>query len=200
MKDFASIRDEVMNGIENRVKQAYNAGYKVGANDSDRLSSPYHKGLEEAWECAKKIYNMSAEKIIAIFGSCSNWVNFTATEAIAKIKEYEEKQNQEIKNCATCKHVKKIDICLECEYEDSINGYSKWEPKEPDNEIRVGDEVYLLDENRKSVVTYVDGGHYAVMICQSGKWSVEDVKKIHKTGKHFDEIEKVLNLLKGGTP
>lgn len=157
MKDFASIRDEVMNGIENRVRQAYNAGYKVGANDSDRLSSPYHKGLEEAWECAKKIYNMSAEKIIAIFGSCSNWVDFTAEEAIKKIKEYE------------------------------------------NNEIRVGDEVYLLDENRKSVVTCV-ADNYAVMITQKGKWSVENVKKIHKTGKHFDEIEKVLNLLKGGTP
>ena len=164
MKDFESIRDEVMNGIENRVRQAYNAGYRVGANDEDRLSSQYHKGLEEAWECAKKIYHMSAEKIIAIFGSCSNWVDFTAEEAMQKIKEYEKKY------------------------------------VEPDDEIRVGDEVYVLDENRKSVVTYVEVDQYAVMICQSGKWSAEDVKRIHKTGRHFDEIEKVLNQLKGGTP
>lgn len=199
MKDFASIRDEVMNGIENRVRQAYNAGYKVGANDSDRLSSPYHKGLEEAWKCAKKIYNMSAEKIIAIFGSCSNWVDFTAEEAIKKIKEYEEKQSWQNKCCETC-HFEDVHPKHNQAPCDVCNVFhNRWIPKEPDNEIRVGDEVYLLDKNRKSVVTCVYDD-YAVMITQIGKWSVEDVKKIHKTGKHFDEIEKVLNLLKGGTP
>lgn len=60
----------------------------------------YKDGLEdgrmEAWECAKKIYKMTAEEVIAIFGGCSLWVEYSASEAIAKIKEYEDKQTDDV--------------------------------------------------------------------------------------------------------
>lgn len=193
--------DDIKEVAEQNIKFAYDKGYEDGLKDRIGLGwmDGYTKGLEEAWECAKKIYHMSAEKIIAIFGSCSNWVDFTAEEAIKKIKEYEEKQSWQKKSCATC-HFEDVHPKHNQAPCDVCNVFhNRWIPKEPDNEIRVGDEVYFLDENYKSVVTCV-ADNYAVMITQIGKWSVEDVKKIHKTGKHFDEIEKVLNLLKGGTP
>ena len=102
MKDFESNRTQIMNSIENRVRQAYNSGYDTGFHDgkiagynkTDIWQDGFYKGLEEAWECAKKIYHMSAEKVIAIFGSCSNWVDFTAEEAIEKIRAYESKLNE----------------------------------------------------------------------------------------------------------
>lgn len=126
MKDFESNRTQIMNSIENRVRQAYNSGYETGFHDgeiagydkTDIWQDGFHKGLEEAWECAKKIYHMSAEKVIAIFGSCSNWVDFTAEEAIEKIRAYESKSN------------------------------------EPDKEIKVGDEI-VYETGVKSVVSKI---------------------------------------------
>lgn len=53
--------------------------------------SAYQRGCEEAWECARKIYRMTAEEVIAVFGGCSLWVNYSANEAIRMIREYEKR-------------------------------------------------------------------------------------------------------------
>lgn len=71
-----------------------NMGYEQGYKDACKLycedKEDYNRGLNDAWECAKKIYKMTASEIIAVFGGCSNWVDYSEDEAIAKIKAYEE--------------------------------------------------------------------------------------------------------------
>lgn len=73
------------------------------------------------------------------------------------------------------------------------------EYEQSQNEIKVGDEVYLFDGHYPRVVTCVtkiNGGNYeAVQITQSGRWVVDNVKNLHKTGRHFDQIEEVLKAL-----
>jgi hypothetical protein len=65
--------------------------------------SSYHKGLADAWEAARKIVmyeadgGLRAEETEKIFGTllCGNiFKDFEASEAIAKIKAYEEKQDK----------------------------------------------------------------------------------------------------------
>lgn len=123
MKDKA-IKD-AMNSIENRIRHVYNQGYEDG-KESVQIddSTTYERGLNDAWEYARKIYSLSAGEIINIFGGCSTWVNYSVSEAIAKIKEYEEKQKR---NCDTCKYgghtLQDLKKCIYC---DGRNG---WTPK-----------------------------------------------------------------------
>lgn len=70
------------------IELAYNSGYE--ADKTDVYDDAYNQGLNDAWECARKIYKMTAEEVIAVFGGVSYWVDYSASEAIAKIKEYEE--------------------------------------------------------------------------------------------------------------
>lgn len=62
----------------------------------------YKKGLEDAWECARKIMQTSRgyshDEINEIYGTRLRALDLTPSEAIAKIKEYEEEQ-QNIKSC-----------------------------------------------------------------------------------------------------
>ena len=74
---------------------------------------------------------------------------------------------------------------------------------EKQDEIRVGDEVYLVDKCHPRVVTCItkkiDGENpAAVQFAESGKWVVDDVTELHKTGRHFNQIEEVLKALKEG--
>lgn len=70
-----------------------------------------------------------------------------------------------------------------------------------DDEIQVGDEVYNLDPENVRVVTAIyddDKGHkQAVQICKNGKYAVDKVDTLKKTGKHYDEIESILDQMKG---
>lgn len=173
MKDFESNRTQIMNSIENRVRQAYNSGYDMGFHDgeiagynkTDIWQDGYYKGLEEAWECAKKLthpsyggfYDDEQEKIFGFGYRNSDEVltNFTAYEAIEKIRAYESKLN------------------------------------EPDKEIKVGDEI-VYETGAKSVVSRIrddfcyciDGVGYPKERCE-------------KTGRHFPQIDEVLKATEG---
>lgn len=71
-------------------KRGYADGQKCHEETvEDIYRKGFENGLEQAWECARKIYKMTAKEVIAIFGGCSLWVDYSASEAIAKIKEYE---------------------------------------------------------------------------------------------------------------
>lgn len=85
------------------IDDAYNRGYK-DAEIKHFADLDYKNGLEdgrmEAWECAKKINDMTMDECELIFGEYRYLAtildNITASEAIAKIKEYEQKQTDEM--------------------------------------------------------------------------------------------------------
>lgn len=87
-------------------REAYNKGYKDGISDGNicngtfrkRIKEAYENGLNDAWECARKIYlntdenGLSGNELYAIFGERGGYIlkEYSASEAIAKIKEYDE--------------------------------------------------------------------------------------------------------------
>lgn len=114
MKDKA-IHD-AMDSIENRVRDVYNQGYSDGLADgninsglfADKVREAYNNGLEDAWECARKILfdsslprdiltELGADSFSGVIHKCS------ASEAIAKLKEYEEQKKQSEKSCESCR-------------------------------------------------------------------------------------------------
>ena len=86
--------------IHKFAEQMYNAGYNAGTSDrSPEIQKAYERGLNDAWECAKKIYNDNSffvnEEIFgkgrSHFGKITD--DYSASEAIAKMKEYEKQTN-----------------------------------------------------------------------------------------------------------
>ena len=67
-------------------------------------------------------------------------------------------------------------------------------------DIVVGDEVYNLDPENKRIVTsiYVDerGNKQAVQMVHNGKYGCDRIETLTKTGRHFDEIEKILDQMR----
>ena len=92
-----SILDEIL-------AEQYTRGYEeADSNQRENAVYAYERGLNEAWECTRKLvctpekggYTWSALEQIFNTRSLSNIIDtYTASEAISKIKKYEEKQKQ----------------------------------------------------------------------------------------------------------
>ena len=135
MKDY-SILDGMIEKHTEHLKTAYDKGYKQGCEDGfikgtsalkeiqdcnkvTTIAEQYFRGLNDAWECIKKLYEVEWNKEYREMGfdagDIDAWwfeyilYHYSAPEAIAKIKEYKDKQ----KICKTCKH--DGFICDECE-------------------------------------------------------------------------------------
>lgn len=92
--------------IHQFAEMMYKTGYEDGQKDwhdvDEEREKAYNKGLNDAWECARKIFQTSRgyshDEINEIYGTRLRALDLTPSEAIAKIKEYEEEQ-QNIKSC-----------------------------------------------------------------------------------------------------
>ncbi len=179
MKDFESNRTQIMNSIENRVRQAYNSGYDTGFHDgeiagydkTDIWQDGFHKGLEEAWECAKRLVylsidgGMTYDDISKAFGfhvtnTADIFKTYTAHEAIEKIREYESKLNEPDK-----------------EYE-----------------IQIGDEV--MGTYGKGYVTGIEGDEFCVLY-PDGTVGHSSKSTYAFTGKSNPLIKDILEQMKG---
>jgi hypothetical protein len=117
---------EINNKIHELIESAYMMGYEDGKN------LEYDLGLNDAWECARKMMlsdedgGIALSDIQKIFSMTpySAMKSFSASEAIAKLKEYEEKQKR---NCDTCKYgghtLQDLKKCVYCD------GSYYWTPK-----------------------------------------------------------------------
>jgi len=88
--------------ISERLDEAYKKGFEDGKKAPSELASSaeYQRGLDDAWEAARKIIHMPEGDLLNIFTECYSAVctalqvllKYDAAEAIAKLKAYEEKQ------------------------------------------------------------------------------------------------------------
>ena len=99
--------DYINEHFEDLQDDAYNKGYAQCQDDyGDALKhakdTAYQKGLEDAWKAARKIVcdeGIDMNTLCTIFRrGCSDSIirDYPASEAIAKLKAYEEKQNDKI--------------------------------------------------------------------------------------------------------
>ena len=78
--------------LDKIAAQIYKEGYNNGYEDrDDNLQEMYEKGLNEAWECARKITNrdIDTEEVFGDIPLMFIFRKYTASEAINKIKEWE---------------------------------------------------------------------------------------------------------------
>lgn len=114
MKEYEQQATKIMinalEGVKAQIRKAYDKGYRDGKADTpftdteEAEKKAYNRGLNDAWEVIKKITRddsvggYSLEMMQNLFShTCVYDIvhNYTASEAIAKIKGYEDKQEQD---------------------------------------------------------------------------------------------------------
>lgn len=143
------------------IERAYDKGYKAAKQDVVAIGnkSEYERGLNDSWECAKKIATdkgLNYEELAEIFGYTSMdtiFGNFSASEAIARIKEYEDQQ------------------------------------KKANDEIHVGDEFYCPNSKCKYVVLRFLGNDKVLAFSSEGFTGTFVFEYVHKTGRTYPIVE-----------
>ena len=157
VKDLEELNSDYIN---EHYGDLQDTAYKKGLHDGEskcRYCNEYQRGLDDAWEAARKLFSSMAdsdiEKAFPIEwnnGGFKALMNLQPQEAIEKLKAYEEKQKAE-------------------------------------DEIKVGDEVYCKgdDISDSGVVTWV-GKKRACVMWQDGSAGEVEKDEFIKTGRHFD--------------
>ena len=157
------------------IEQAYNRGYRAGyskaendyhANTEKDRQSSYELGLNMAWEAVCKILRMSEKEYSSLFDTdCTN-----SYYRIGKL--------------------------LSMSVSEAIKLVGEYEQKNQNEqeEIHVGDEVYAEDKEIKYVVTGISEESAHLVDCK-GNFAWTKTYVLHKTGKHFNEIENVLKKM-----
>ncbi len=178
MKELEDMRNDelfttVVVGIQILRDNERKQGYADGKADTpftdteEAEKKAYEKGLNDAWECAKKLcqsamYGGSEEYCREIFEltpfEIVDVFDYSASQCIEKVKAYEERQ------------------------------------KQTEDEIKVGYEVYNLDPENKRIVTAIDGNK-AIQLCSNGKYTVDNIDTLHWTGREDLRIKKVLEKI-----
>ena len=106
-KDIDEAVKHILDDVQNRIDEAYQRGFDDGKKAFDLLDaerdSEYQLGLDDAWEAARRIIHMPEGDLLNIFTECYSAVctalqvllKYDASEAIEKLKAYEEKQKAE---------------------------------------------------------------------------------------------------------
>ena len=147
--------------VQKQVAEAYQRGLEDGKKATwglvaDASSVEYQRGLDDAWDAARKIAQQweedtDTEHRLVIDDSIRVTLDsMTASEAIAKLKAYEEKQKAD-------DEIKVGDVVTVCKYPDKYTFVV----------TKVSDEcVWGVDAN--------------------GSWNFWGINEVIKTNKHFD--------------
>ena len=80
--------------LEQVRKEAYEKGFDAGRMLN---TGKYEKGVNDAWEAARKIWEYDMTILKEIFGEITRtdcYMRFTASEAIEKIRQYEQEKEE----------------------------------------------------------------------------------------------------------
>ena len=133
------------------------------------IDEAYQRGLNDAWEAARKISLMSPDEIEKVFPGAAKYnrynLGYSGVEAIEKLKAYEEKQKAE------------DDIKLGDELEHTVSGYTS--------------KAIFLEKIED------DEDWYKCLFWTSCGFAILSYPKsqFKRTGKHFD-IDKILEEMR----
>lgn len=152
--DHVVISDEALQGYEKYDPEA-----------------DYQRGLNEAWEAARKVYLPENQGGLSIFELnyvfdvrhiSTLFTEFSAKEVIEKLHAYEAEKKA----------------------------------KEEEEEIKVGDEVETTAFNKVIVLKHLHDGYYAALNDKFEKVMIHSSGITKKTGRHFPQVEELLDAMK----
>lgn len=128
-------------------KEVFEKGYSTAVAEQEcavrgAAEKAYQRGLNDAWNAARKIYlpedhgGFGYKLCEKIFNACNTgWLfkNLSASEAIEKIRVYEQEQEEKKESCQNCKFAKNPkaqEPCVRC----SHSFYDFFRAKEKESE------------------------------------------------------------------
>lgn len=113
------LRADYHKQVDEAYQRGYNKGYADKTNNievcnkiaKDIQNEAYQRGLDDAWEAAKKIIlspdegGTSLPDLFAMFDNgsiISVFRNYSASEAIAKLKDYKDNNESDFYPCSIC--------------------------------------------------------------------------------------------------
>lgn len=168
------------NQRENAVYE-YERGYEEGLKRGEDIEQAnaaetkkevakqnYERGLNDAWEYARKIVlgktdgGIGINAVIAIFGNTSTYeifMDFTVPEVISKIKDY----------------------------------YKSLEKSQIEDEIKIGDEVEIPQMESKGIVVATANKETILVLSKYMDGLLRTEKhKVKKTGRYFPQINEII--------
>ena len=156
-------KEEIINALADVCKRARKEGYEeADSNQRENAVYEYERGLNDAWECARKIGKVNWLTLKQIGFEIKDkeknpsWdvvMEYSASEAITKIKDYEEKQ------------------------------------KQTDDKIKVGDEVDVPQLDCKGIVIAEANKETILVLSEYMDGLIRTEKhNVKKTGRYFSEI------------
>jgi hypothetical protein len=190
------------------LRKAWHEGEAEGIRRAEaEYNKGYQEGLDKAWECARKIAEREDDmrNCFHDIAPAEIFGKYSASEAIEKIKEWEEKQKECFpkgnpfiskqddteRSCSTC-----ADSDKECNDHNPHCDYSCWTPKQDDTEIRVDDEVISQRTGTKGVVLNINDDIARVMFPNITVRFIH-IDNLKKTGRHYD-IGSILKQMQEG--
>lgn len=194
------IKEEIEHLIHILAEYMYKIGYEDGISkhiekvNEATYETGVARGREQAWECARKIRGLYQGELCGVFpydekndrgdydDFCTDWLyDYSASEAIQKIKEWEEKQQAE-KSCKTCRY--DYEICTP-KYID----LRCWQSKQTDDEVK--EQEYEEKQNEQIKKT-----------CENCKWKdysmIEQPCADCNLGAEVWEPDQIYNEIKVG--
>lgn len=165
------MKEETKKVINELAYQVYHAGYVDGKEDACEnpkfQSTAYQTGLEDAWECARRIVLDEYENSIGGFelydifetANCNHILKeYSVSEAMAKIKKYDENKSNQTNNII-----------------------------EVGDEINFKGELYVVTKSKTNTIECFD---------KNGNWMSIGINCVSKTGRKFSDIQEILELMR----
>ena len=169
-KDIDEAVKHILDDVQNRIDEAYQRGFDDGKKAFDLLDaerdSEYQRGLDDAWEAARKVALNSNDGGLGI------------------------EELDEIFGCYALQQVFR-----QYSAQQTIEKIKAYEEKQKaDDEIKVGDEVEVLNSGSKYLIAWISGTRLCGF-AHDGVTCRLQPSDVRKTGRHFD-IAKILEEMK----
>lgn len=180
MKDIDAIKKKVMSSIENRVNSIYNVGYENGYADGQKHDLEHTENIVRSHEKCKSVLEAEYEH-----GLNDAW------KCVRRFLNTDGNTCDKIFGCYMWKDF------MQLSPSEAIEKFKEYDEKQ-NSKIEVGDEVIYHDPRKgdeKGVAIGMCGEWVEVKFPSS--WNCVGIYKdsVKKTGRHFDEMDKLLKEL-----
>jgi len=218
MGNITQLKQGSLSGLRRQTNEcldsAYNKGYEDGAKNQDEVQYQrgYNKGLENGK--ADAIYNTDLidelkqaehdkgyNSAINDYNAMYEWLHDCFEDFEKFLLEKRFYTDEKFSDGFVVGQLM-YDLICDHDIAEVISEFKVWqeEKKKADEEIIVGDEIESVYSETFGVVTNVNsrrGRIIAVFSDGTGATMDLDSRNFKKTGRHFDEIEKILDKLRG---
>lgn len=181
------VTEEMLDKFTRIVNGTYNEDYSAG----------FAKACESYKKILKTLLRMTIRDRKKVFGQnfTENVIEkFDLHEIQEKLDLYEKAKAEELKSnlCPRCTKECKIDV-NRCEFGKFTNAVIKCPDFDDKDKIRVGDVVKRKSDGETMIVIKINGKTAFCGVKENGQIYYGDIVNWEKTGKHYDEIEKLFD-------